>query len=1199
MNESPGSTGDDGLMGEDAALAERAAALAERLRHGEDVDLKDCESEDLRNLLPTIRMMAGWSKQAVAKTDLRRLGDFRMVRELGRGGMGIVYEAVQMSLGRRVALKILRDSSALDPRRLRRFQVEAQAAASLRHPHIVPVFATGSEDGIAYYAMEYIECRDLARIINELKRDGSTDSNRVEGWNTTPRKPLFDQGSSFVRDVARLARQAALALEHAHANDVLHRDVKPSNLLIDENGQLWITDFGLARIRGGLDLTQTDETLGTPRYMSPEQALGPRSPLDGRTDVYSLGATLYEFLTLKTPFPGDERHDLLRRITQEEPIPPRRVDPRVPVELETIVLKAMAKVPADRYATAADLADDLGRFLDDRPIRARRPSLLHRAGKWTRRHRRLMVVAGATGLLLAVASAAAAFQYTVWLRRNGVALETEAARANFNAVLANRNQRLANRHLHAAQLRLASAAIENRQLERAQDILHDQVKNPGEDDPRDFAWNVLWDRATRQIAPLYGHERNVRALAMSPDGRTLASGDEVGMVRLWDLPTGSAVSVLQGHAHSITRLVFSADGSLLASAADTDSQTHSEVFLWEAATGRELARIDGLDNCIAAVPVFLKNESALRLHVSWRELVNGEWRESAIREIRTYDLSHGPTRLVLRSSWRTRDDTRLTGAGQIVTFKSAPLADQDRWTLKDAQTGRIEWAFDSARLGARVLTAFTPDGRVIAAVFGNNTVSCRESSTGRELFRYTSESPLRSLALSTDGRTLVALCESGVVELRSLATGRRVALSNSEVPRQNASVHLAFSPDGTRLATTEWAVAGGASPVTVWDVDTGKRLGQYPGHRDRAADLLFAGDGRSLAIAAGPTIRCWFLGGESEPPALAGHKAEARTVAFAPDGELLASGSGDDDESETIKLWDPKSGRLIRGWDGGPGTTASLAFSPGGRILASAHLETQDNVRLWDAATGKIVATLKGHTASASTLAFHPDGKLLASAGSDKTICLWDVEAHSCLRMLTGHEGTIQQVVFAPDGTQLASASSDGTVRLWNFAEGRILRTLTGPEKFTSIEFSPDGRTLAGGDEDGSITLWDAATGAQLDLLRDEVRVLTSLAFSPDSRILASAGETGPIRLWDVLTAQELHSLPDYSGHVHSLAFAPDGSSLAYSRHDGAVTICRTDVALSRAHRGAGESRDSEPGRSSRRNSRVEKRLHTGSDRSP
>ena len=427
MNDSRRLTTDDGLTSNDTALAERAAALAEQLGRGEAIDLDALEDEELRDLLPTIRMMAGWSKPSSTKKELRHLGDFRMVRELGRGGMGIVYEAVQMSLGRRVALKVLQDSVALDPKRLRRFQVEAQAAASLRHPHIVPVFATGSEDGIAYYAMQYIGGRDLGRIINDLRRGESDEASVLDVCKSAPRRPLFDQGTSFERDVARLGQQAAVALEHAHANEVLHRDVKPSNLLIDDKGHLWITDFGVARISGVLDLTQTGDALGTPRYMSPEQALGGRAPLDGRTDVYSLGATLYEVLTLASPFGGDDRADLLRRIIEEEPIPPRKINPRVPDELETIVLKAMAKVPADRYGTAADLADDLGRFLDDRPIRARRPSLLNRAGKWMRRRRKLMAVAAATGLLLAVALAATAFQYTVWLRRHGVSLETEVA----------------------------------------------------------------------------------------------------------------------------------------------------------------------------------------------------------------------------------------------------------------------------------------------------------------------------------------------------------------------------------------------------------------------------------------------------------------------------------------------------------------------------------------------------------------------------------------------------------------------------------------------------------------------------------------------------------------------------------------------------------------------------------------------------
>ena len=246
----------------------------------------------------------------------------------------------------------------------------------------------------------------------------------------------------------------------------------------------------------------------------------------------------------------------------------------------------------------------------------------------------------------------------------------------------------------------------------------------------------------------------------------------------------------------------------------------------------------------------------------------------------------------------------LRHAGQIVAFKSVPLVEQDRWTRKDADSGQVEWAFDSARFDDRVLTAFTPDGSIVAAAFGNHVVSCRESGSGKELFRYTSPSPLRLLNLSTDGRTLITVSESGSVELCSLGTAKRLALAISEVPRKDARFRFAFSPDGTRLATSEWAVQGGATPLTVWDVGTGKRLEEYPGHRDRAADLLFAADGRSVAIAAGPTIRCWFLDGKPEPPPLAGHTEAAWAVAFKPDGSLVASGSGDDDH-ESIKLWDP------------------------------------------------------------------------------------------------------------------------------------------------------------------------------------------------------------------------------------------------------------------------------------------------------
>jgi serine/threonine protein kinase len=334
------------------------------------------------------------------------LGDFRILREVGRGGMGVVYEAVQLSLGRRVALKVLPFAAALDAKQLQRFKNEAQAAAQLQHPNIVPVYGVGRERGVHYYAMQFIDGHTLAALIGQLRqqaRPGPSRPEQPEGpaAETTPRLsgPLSTERSTrspaFFRTAARLGAQAAEALEHAHQLGVVHRDVKPANLLVDGRGTLWVTDFGLAQLQSQAGLTLTGELLGTLRYMSPEQALARPGPVDHRTDLYSLGATLYELLTLHPPVPGDQRPEVLARLAAEEPAPPRRLNPALPADLETILLKALAKDPAERYASARELADDLHRFLEDRPIRARRPTLAQRAAKWARRHRRLGAAAAA------------------------------------------------------------------------------------------------------------------------------------------------------------------------------------------------------------------------------------------------------------------------------------------------------------------------------------------------------------------------------------------------------------------------------------------------------------------------------------------------------------------------------------------------------------------------------------------------------------------------------------------------------------------------------------------------------------------------------------------------------------------------------------------------------------------------------------
>jgi serine/threonine protein kinase len=354
-----------------------------------------------------LRSAAGDSPVAADLSPVVPLGDYRLVREVGRGGMGVVYEAVQLSLGRRVALKVLPFAAALDPRHLQRFKNEAQAAAQLNHPHIVPVYGLGCDRGVHYYAMQYVEGFTLAQVIADLRTTpaasaagaGQAASTRPAAALVTERSP---RSTAFFRTVARLGQQVALALEHAHQVGVIHRDIKPGNLMVDAAGHAWVTDFGLAHFAAGQGVTLTGDVVGTLRYASPEQVLARRGLVDHRSDVYSLGVTLYELLTLEPACTGTERDAVLRQVAcDEEPVPPRRHNPALPVVLETILLEAMAREPQRRYATAQDLADDLGRFLDDRPIRATRPSLGERLTMWSRRHRPL-VRAAAAGLVLAV-----------------------------------------------------------------------------------------------------------------------------------------------------------------------------------------------------------------------------------------------------------------------------------------------------------------------------------------------------------------------------------------------------------------------------------------------------------------------------------------------------------------------------------------------------------------------------------------------------------------------------------------------------------------------------------------------------------------------------------------------------------------------------------------------------------------------------
>lgn len=353
-----------------------------------------------------------------------RLGDYEIVREIGRGGMGVVYEAEQVSLSRRVALKVLPFAAALDPRQRQRFQIEAQAASHLQHPHIVPVFVAGSDHGVHFYAMQYIDGRSLDDVIKGLR---GKNAGNIRNAGTSSR------GRDDIRAVARLGLQAAEGLEHAHSLGVLHRDIKPANLMLDERDNLWITDFGLARFQDDSGLTCTGQPVGTLRYMSPEQARGRGVVVDHRTDIYSLGATLYELLTLRPAFDGKDPQTLYQQIIADDPPAPRRLERSIPLDLETIVLKAMAKEPQGRYATAHALVQDLQRFLNDEPIHARRPSGFALLAKWARRHRPALATAA---VIMTIAILAGGVLLWLEERKTAAALfETRQARDRERATL--------------------------------------------------------------------------------------------------------------------------------------------------------------------------------------------------------------------------------------------------------------------------------------------------------------------------------------------------------------------------------------------------------------------------------------------------------------------------------------------------------------------------------------------------------------------------------------------------------------------------------------------------------------------------------------------------------------------------------------------------------------------------------------------
>lgn len=1077
-------------------------------------------------------------KGAAESTEPRTLGEYRILRQIGRGGMGVVYEAEQISLNRRVALKVLPFVDALDERQLGRFHNEARAAAHLHHAHIVPIFAVGCDGDTHYYAMQYIDGQSLDRLIEQLRNgggsSGSKSANHGELVNASSKLPptvRLDEESDLSRQqtefdipaqqavdsrspgtpvaqtrahlefVVRVGIQAADALDYAHRQGIVHRDVKPGNLLLDETGKIWITDFGLALIASEANLTVSGGLLGTLRYMSPEQLEGGRALVDHSTDIYSLGVTLYELLMLRPPFADADVRSALNSTAERDPIPPRRLNRRIPVDLETIILRCLEKASVDRYPTAAELRDDLQRFLADRPIRARRPTVAERVRKWSRRHR-AAVWTGVVFLLVTTVglsiSTAVALQAQVrteralsearlnahQARNAWQQAEDSARQAHQAAANESRQAQLARTLLYAADTRLAFKAwrdgdpwqFRNRVMRYAAGSTSAEVRGP--------EWNFL--RRLAEIEPERELALNggVYQLRHSPDGTRVAACGQAGFVWILDAATGEIQRTLATSQIEVNGVAFSPDGRKLASAGDDGT-----VRLWDLATGEERLVIDAHPH-LAFYVLFAADGTLVTCGDD--------------PTIRLWDAVSGASRGVLE--------------GHTEPLEAIALAADKRTLASGGRDGTIRWWDLHKRAATRTVDAhdskvfclaFSPDGSLLASG-GNDHLVRLWDRQGRRLYSRELLHDVHSVAFLADGNRLAAGDRSGTVRLWPVGVGPSRGITAEGSPLVWAGhgdrvYALAVSPEGDSLIT-----GGGDGVVRWWDrsrlpLNVCRTLVGTKVH-----DVVPADDGRLLYVAHADGMTVWELSQETIVDTLRTPDRSCRRV----DGSFPAGFYVTGDAEGTIELRNrygssEEHTRVIAENAG----SHSLRLSPDGRLLAVTSW-THDFVRLIEVPGGTTVA--EWHAPAPHDAVFSPDGRLLATNGPGDTVDIRRVESFEKLPALEGHTRAVRAFAFNPDTTLLATGGDDYHVKLWSPEQGTEFATLTGHgNSVRALAFSPDGRTLASSDQNGTLTLWNVSTRQKLfDLARYEVPI-TRLAFAATGQLICLRGD-GRIVLFDM-----------------------------------------------------------------------------------